>query len=317
MAINQVQFQKGLSMTEFIRQYGTEAQCEAALIASRWPDGFICPDCGVADHSWFQRDGRQYWQCSVCRHQFSVTSGTVFDSTRLALTQWFMAMHLLTQSKNNVAALELKRHLGVSYKTAWLLKHKVMEVMRLREQPRQLSGRVEIDDAYLGGELAGGTSGRGSENKVPFVAAVQTTECGQPVLVCLSQQPFTNDAMHEFAARSLALPLTLVSDGLACFSVVSSVGAVHDRTVTGGGAAGVKLPQFRAINTVLGNLKRALGGTYHAFDFPKYAHRYLAEFQYRFNRRFDLSTILTRLVRAAASTPACGAKYLRAAEICQ
>ena len=317
MAINEVQFQKGLSMAEFMERYGTQDQCEAALIASRWPDGFICADCGVREHSSFLRDGRRYWQCSACRQQFSVISGTVFESTKLGLNLWFLAMHLLTQSKNNVSALELKRHLGVCYKTAWLLKHKIMEVMRVREEPRQLTGRVEIDDAYLGGELTGGKSGRGSQNKVPFVAAVQTTESGQPVFACFSKQPFTTKAMNAFAARSLVLPLTLVSDGLACFNVAASIGAVHDRTVTGGGAACVKLPQFKAVNTVLGNLKRALGGTYHAFDFAKYAHRYLAEAQYRFNRRFNLSTILPRLVQAAATTSPRGAKFLRAAEVCQ
>jgi ISXO2-like transposase domain/Transposase zinc-ribbon domain len=317
MAINAVQFQKGLSMAQFIECYGTHEQCEAVLVESRWPNGFVCPACGVGDNSSFRRAGRLYFQCAACRHQCSVISGTVFESTKLGLTRWFLAMHLLTQSKNNVSALELKRHLGVCYKSAWLLKHKVMEVMRVREDSRQLTGRVEIDDAYLGGELAGGTSGRGSENKVPFLAAVQTTESGQPVLACFSQRPFTNEAMKDFAAKSLALPLTVVSDGLACFNVASTIGAVHDRTVTGGGAACVKLPQFHAINMVLGNLKRSLSGTYHAFDFAKYAHRYLAEAQYRFNRRFDLSAILPRLVRAAATTSPRGAAFLRAAEVCQ
>ena len=92
-------------------------------------------------------------------------------------------MQLLAQSKNNVSALELKRHLGVCYRTAWLVKHKILEAMRLAEVDRQLTGRVEIDDAYLGGERSGGKTGRGSENKVPFVAAVQTTEDGRPHLV--------------------------------------------------------------------------------------------------------------------------------------
>ncbi len=82
-------------------------------------------------------------------------AGTIFDSSKLPLTTWFLAMHLLTQSKNNVSALELKRHLGVSYPTAWLLKHKLMQVMADREQGRQLKGRIEIDDAYLGGEKPG------------------------------------------------------------------------------------------------------------------------------------------------------------------
>jgi hypothetical protein len=127
-------------------------------------------------HSAFRRLGRMYWQCSACRSQCSVTPGTIFESSKLRLLTWFLAMHLLTQSKNFISALELKGHLGVCYKTAWLVKHKLMEVMRLREEDRQLTGRVEVDDAYLGGERSGGKAGRGSENKVPFIAALQTTE---------------------------------------------------------------------------------------------------------------------------------------------
>jgi len=314
MAMNRVQFQRGLSMAEFLEQYGSDDQCEAALIASRWPQGFACPACGGPASCSFRRQGRLYWQCASCRHQCSVISGTIFESTKLALTRWFLAMHLLTQAKNNVAALELMRHLGVSYPTAWLVKHKLMEVMRLREDERQLTGRVEIDDAYLGGERSGGKTGRGSENKVPFIAAVQTTEAGQPVLACFAQAPFTKQAVEAFAAKSLVRPLTVVSDGLGCFAATEGAG-VHERIVTGGGKASVKLPQFRAINTVLSNLKTAMAGTYHAIDFAKYAHRYLAEVQYRFNRRFDLRTILPRLVHAAAVTLPRTRLFIRGAEV--
>ena len=95
------------------------------------------------------------------------------------------------------------------------------------------------------------------------------------------------------------------------------VGAEHERIVTGGGAASVKLPQLKAVNTVLSNLKTALTGTYHAFNFAKYAHRYLAEFQYRFNRRFNLATILARLLRAAALTTPQPRPLLRRAEECR
>ncbi len=118
-----------------------------------------------------------------------------------------------------------------------------------------------------------------------------------------------------FAARSIAPSATVVSDGLWCFGAVQIVGAAHERVVTGGGRASTALPQFKAVNTFLGNLKRSLGGTYHAFDFAKYAHRYLAEAQYRFNRRFNLRSILARLLRAAClSTPA-PAHAIRAAEV--
>jgi ribosomal protein L37AE/L43A len=262
MPMNRVQFQPGLSMAEFLDRYGNEAKCEAALVAARWPDGFGCPACGAAGHSTFVRGGRRYWQCTACRHQCSAISGTVFEATKLPLTRWFLAMQLLTQAKNNVAALELRRQLGVCYKTAWLVKHKLLEVMRLREQARQLDGRVELDDAYLGGERSGGKRGRGSENKVPFLAAVQTTADGKPVVACFARQPFTRAAVAAFAARALASTAQVVSDGLDCFGAVTRVGASHERVVTGGGAGSVKLPQLTAINTVLGNLKTALAGTY-------------------------------------------------------
>ena len=123
-------------------------------------------------------------------------------------------MHLLTQAKNNVSALELKRHLGVRYKSAWLMKHKLLQVMYLREEPRQLDGRVEIDDAYLGGRLPGGKAGRGSENKVSFIAAVQTSAAGQPLLACLSKLEFTNEAIAKWANKSLCASAEVVSDGL-------------------------------------------------------------------------------------------------------
>ena len=317
MAMNRVQFQPGLSMSEFFERYGTEEKCEAALFASRWPSGWRCPICKCSSSTTFMREGRRYWQCSAHRHQSTLISGSVFEATKLPLTTWFLAMHLLTQAKNNLSALELMRHLGVCYQTAWLLKHKLMEVMRLREEGRQLTGRVEVDDAYLGGERSGGKRGRGSENKVSFVAAVQTTEDGQAVLACFAPLPFTKEAVSDFMHRCLVLPLTVVSDGLACFTAAPERGAVHDREVTGGGKASVKLTKFNAVNTVLGNLKTALSGTYHSFGFAKYAHRYLAEVQYRFNRRFDLNVILPRLLRAAAVTKPLPAQLLWTAEVCR
>jgi len=315
MAMNRVQFQPGLSMAEFFERYGSEGQCEAALFAARWPSGWRCPSCQCPWHSSFVREGRRYWQCSARRHQSSLTSGTVFEATKLPLKRWFLAMHLLTQSKNNVSALELKRHLGVCYKTALTMKHKLMEVMRLREDSRQLDGRVEIDDAYLGGQRSGGKTGRGSENKVPFIAAVQTTAQGKPVRACFAQQPFTCEEVAIFAAKSISPSASVVSDGLWCFRGVTLIGAEHEAIVTGGGKTSAERSELKAVNTVLSNLKTALSGTYHSFKFAKYAHRYLAEVQYRFNRRYDLAAIFSRLLRAAALTPPQPGRLLLAAEV--
>jgi len=226
-----------------------------------------------------------------------------------------MAMHLLTQSKNNVSALELKRHLGVSYPTAWLVKHKLMQVMADRDETLVLTGRVEIDDAYLGGERPG-TPGRGSENKVPFVAAVQTTADGKPQKVCFKAMPFTKAGIQDWANRALHPDAVVYSDALPSMKAGLAAEVAHYHAVkTGSGRQSVLHPEFRNVNTVLGNLKTAISGTYHAFDFAKYGHRYLAEVQYRFNRRFDLAAILPRLLRAAATTRAYPAPALRLAEV--
>ena len=156
MPKNRVQFQKGLSMPAFLASYGTEEQCAAALFAWRWPQGFVCPDCGHAEgYSTIQTRG--LLQCRHCRHQTSITAGTVFADSKLALTVWFLAMHLLTQQKNGISALELKRQLGVSYQTAWSVKHKLLQVMLERDADDQLTGVVEIDDVYWGGECHGQT----------------------------------------------------------------------------------------------------------------------------------------------------------------
>lgn len=315
MTMNRIQFQPGLSMHEFFDLYGTEAKCQEALQAARWPGGFVCPDCGGAARTRFVRDGLPYWQCRACDRQCSLIRGTMLEATKLPLRTWFVAMQLLTQAKNNVSALELRRQLGVSYGSAWLIKHKIMEAMRLREDSRELTGRVEIDDAYLGGEHPGGKRGRGSENKVPFVAAVQASANGKPILACLRRQPHPREEVAVFAAQHIATSAHVVSDGLSCFGAVTEIGAEHQRLLTGGGRASVDMPEFRAVNTLLGNLKTAIAGTYHSFDFAKYGYRYLAEVQYRLNRRFDMRAILGRLLHALLAAAPCPERRIRAAEV--
>lgn len=316
MAINRVQMQPGLSMREFMQRYGTEAQCEAALVSVRWSSGFSCPACHCRRHTTFERVGRTHWQCQRCRHQTTVTSGTIFASTKLPLTTWFLAMHLMTQAKNNVSALELRRQLGVSYRAAWRIKQKLMQVMVERESRRQLSGRVEIDDAYLGGERADqpGNRGRGSANKIPFVIAVSTTADRKPHQMVIRCVPFTSAAITDWADAALAAETQAVSDGLPAFRALRAEVASHLAIVTGSGRASATHPEFRWVNIMLGNLKNAITGTYHAFKFAKYASRYLADFQYRFNRRYDLRSILPRLIRAAATTTPWTENRLRLAE---
>ena len=315
MAMNRIQFQPGLSMPEFLKDYGSEAQCEQALEAIRWPDGFRCPRCANEVHSVLRDGSRKVFQCSACRHQASLIAGTVFHGTKLPLTTWFLAIDLISQAKTGLSALALRRQLGVSYPTAWLIHHKLMQAMGDREEHYVLEGKVQVDDAYLGGERTGGKVGRGSENKVAFVAAVSLTEGDRPLRVRLTPVPgFTFKAVAAWAKDHLAPGSAVFSDGLACFGAVTEAGCTHHPTVMAGRKPR-EVPEFKWVNTVLGNLKTSLSGCYHAFDFRKYAARYLAAFCYRFNRRFDLRTLHQRLLVAAAASDPHPLRSIRLADV--
>lgn len=262
--------------------------------------------------------GRLLRECFVCGYQSSSIAGTVMEHTKVPLTKWFQAMYLLTQNKNTLSALALSRQIGVSYRTAWLLKHKLMQTMLLREESRPLQGRVEIDDAYLGGEREGHINGgRKAANKTAFVAAIQTSDDGHPLRMRLTPVvDFTNADMARWAQGHLAPGCHVVSDGTWAFAQVVQAGATHERHVTGGGRQGARTPQLRWVNTLLGNLKTSLTGTLHSFDHARYAARYLAEFAYRFNRRFDMPAMIPRLLRAVTVTKPQPLRSLRVCEVC-
>ena len=251
MSLNHIQFQPGLSMPEFIQQYGTEAQCEEALVKTRWPDGFCCPKCEHTEHCILRSKKRLTFQCNACHHQTSLIAGTLFQGTNLPLTVWFLAIYFISQAKTGLSALALKRHLGVSYPTAWLMQHKLMQAMAEREDQYLLSGYVQMDDAYLGGERSGGKAGRGSENKIPFVAAVSVDDEGHPLRVKLTPVPgFTIKAITDWSKNHLSSDCTVLSDGLACFNGVSVAGYQHTPMVTGGRKPN-ELPEF---NTLINQL---------------------------------------------------------------
>ena len=313
MARNSVQFQKGLSEAEFERQYGTEEACREALFRWRWPEGFECPICGERRHSAIR--SRQLFQCSACRRQTSLTAGTIFAATKVPLRTWFRAIYHVTQTKQGISSIELGRRLGVTQGTAWTIKHKLGQVMLERDAERLLAGRVELDDAYLGGERSGGKRGRGSPGKTPFLAAVETTPEGKPVRLKLRRVgSFCRRAVEGFAKCSLDRTCEVVSDGLPCFAAVTKAGCRHTVVKTGSGARAARTPAFRWVNTALGNIKAAITGTYRSIA-PKHVPRYLAEFEYRFNRRYDLAAMLPRLATAAAQTPPMPYRLLKLAEV--
>ena len=263
-----VHFRKGLSIPAFLESYSSEEQCESALFHARWPSGLACGG-----------------------EQFSLLAGTIFQATKLPLTVCFLAMYRLSRARHGIPALAPGRQLAASPSTGWLLKHKLMQVMLESDAGRKLEGRLQVDDAYPGGERPGGKPGRGPESKTTFLAAVQVTDDGQPVVMKLGEVAgFRKDAVEEWAAENVEPGTTLNTDGTGCFKGFAAAGCEHTPRVTGGGPGSCDTPGPGWVNTVPGNVKRSLDGTYHGL-LPKYAARYLAEFQYRFNRRYNLAAL--------------------------
>lgn len=312
MSKNAIQFQSGFSLFEWFNDYGTEEQCAQALFQWKWPDGFVCPKC--ASKSFCTLKTRKVYQCNHCHHQTSLTSGTIFSSTKLPLTRWFLAIHLITQSKTGLSALALKRQIHVSYNTAWSVKQKIMQVMKERDDSQPLSGTIQLDDVYWGGELRGGSRGRGSKNKTPFVTAVSINEEGHPVAMNMNVvKGFRLKEISRWAKRHLQAGSIVYSDGLACFSAVKEAECEHISIVTGGGPESVTKREFAWVNTMIGNIKTAMTGSYHAIN-PKHLPRYLAEFCYRFNRRFQLEDMIPRFSYIALRTPPMPGRLLSMAE---
>lgn len=314
MARNKVQFQKGLSETKFNKAYWSEEQCHAALVEWRWPNGFECPDCGGTAHCVVTRGARKLFQCSACRKQTTVRAGTIFASSKLPLRLWFAGMYHLTQTKQAISSLELSRRLGITQNAAWKMKHKLKQVMLERNAKKRLKGRIEMDDAYLGGERSG-PPGRGAEGKTPFVAAVETTADGKPHQIILRRvKAFSKHALEKLASTALTPGAEVVSDGLGCFAAVTAAGCAHTPIVTGSGPKAAKTPAFKWVNTALGNIKTALVGTYRSVQ-EKHVARYLAEFEYRFNRRYDLAGMIPRLAHAALTTAPMPYRLLKLADL--
>ena len=136
------------SVTDFLRRFSDDRACADYLFQKRWPNGFICPECGGAK-GWELGTKKFTWECAACGRQTSVTAGTVMHRSKVALRTWFLAAHLMATHSNGLSALQMQAHLGLgSYKTAWLLCHKLRRAM-VDPEREPLAGVVEVDGPVL------------------------------------------------------------------------------------------------------------------------------------------------------------------------
>jgi transposase-like protein len=269
------------TLLELERRFSSDAVCRQYLFALRWPQGFVCSRCG-GRKAWQMKGG--LWLCAQCRHQSSVTAGTVFQDSHLPLTVWFRAIWHLTSQKNGISALGLQRALGLgSYKTAWAMLHKLRRAM-VRPGRERLHGTVEVDEAYWGGEEEGVVGRQTEEKALLGVAAEKDGQgIGRIRLRCLSD--LSGASLHGFIAEAIEPGSTVQTDGLNAY--LGLQGYLHDRRVQRRQPKGEHL--LPRVHRVVSLLKRWLLGTHQGAIAHEHLADYLNEFTFRFNRRKSAS----------------------------
>ena len=284
------------NLTEFDARFGSEASCREYLFQLRWPEGFRCPRCGGQESSPVRE---VLLRCRKCRHQTSVTAGTIFQDTRTPLRLWFQAMWWVTTQKNGASALGLQRVLGLKqYQTAWTWLHKLRSAM-VRPGRDLLSGRIEVDETYLGG-LEEGLRGRKTETKALIIIAAQEDGTGLGRIRMRQIADASAERLHAFVQESITLGSVVHTDGWVGYSGLADKGYVHEVTVLKGHkkSASEILPR---VHRVISLLKRWLMGTHQGAVSHKHLDYYLDEFTFRFNRRKSASRgkLFFRLVQQA------------------
>jgi len=291
---------------EFLDCFGSEEACQTYLEQLRWPEGFVCPECGTSGEPY--RASRLRLMCRHCGHQTSVTAGTIFDKTRTPLRVWFAGAWYLTNQKQGVSALGLQRVLGLgSYQTAWAMLHRFRRAM-VRPDREKLKGHVEVDETHLDiTDRQGATHSikrKSNTNKLLVVIAVELIEPKGFGRIRLRPIPKdTETHLLPFICESIEPGSKVSTDGSAAYRSLADAGYDHDRHVMLGSdtPAHVSMP---GVHRVASLIKRWMMGTHHGAIQANQLAPYLDEFVFRFNRRTSRSRgmLFYRLMQQAVAT---------------
>jgi transposase-like protein len=294
-----------MTFDEFISRFATEEQCRDYLFGLRFPNGFVCPKCGN-EKSWLIKG--VLYECSTCGKQTSVTAGTVFQDTRTSLRTWFVAIWWITTQKTGASAMGLQQVLGLkTYKTAWTWLHKIRKAM-VHPDRDVLSGIVEVDEAYVGGEEIGGKKGRGTENKALVAVAVELKDnrgIGRARIEVVSDA--TKESLQGFVKRNVSVGSTIVTDGWASYTSLPKEGYGHIVKISGKKSADEDTDEpLPHVHMIISLLKRWLLGTHQGAVSKKHLQAYLDEYVFRFNRRKSArrGLLFYRLLECAMMLPA-------------
>jgi transposase-like protein len=284
-----------LSLLDFQKRFPDEDTCWSELVRMRWPKGYACPGC-KRTMGFVQT--RRLFQCSSCQRQISATAGTMFHKSHLSLQKWFWAIYLMATSSKGVSMKYLQKHLGIkTYRTAWLMGHKIRHAMMQRDDLYTLKGNVQVDEIMIGHQSLENRRKIRKEKRSRFLMAVQEGHRGDPRFVTFEELAsyFKEDLVPAIEKR-IDKGSTLKSDGNASYAAAKKKGYEVEPVAFAREPDKAK-EHLKWIHWVSSNTKRGLVSTYHGC-FPKYRKAYLAEFAYRFNRRYWPHQAFERLLFA-------------------
>jgi transposase-like protein len=288
--------QPELSLIEFQNKFPNEKRCLRHLFNTRWPDGYQCPRCGHDKASYHST--RHLYQCKACQYQTSIIAGTIFHKTRVPLRKWFWMIMFMGRYKSGVSIRNLQKMLKIgTYKTAWLMAHKIRHAMSTRDAEYQLAGLIEIDDSYFGGSKPG-KRGRGAGGKSKVVLAVENKN-DHPGFAKAYQTPHLDrESIKSRFQGHFKKDSVIRSDGWRSYNALASDSVFHESVIGSGENGARNLPW---VHLLISNIKGGLRGVYRGVS-SKHLSRYLAEFCYRFNRRSWENQMFDRLLFACTSS---------------
>ena len=275
--------QSKLSKIEFQKQYSTEEACEQQLFRMKWPNGYRCEKCGCEHYGVTTTRKLPLYQCKQCNYQATVIVNTVLEKTRTSLVKWFIVIYSMATDKRGYSAVQCSKDIEVSYPTAWLMLHKIREAMEKRDESYNLSGIVEMDEAYFGGSGKGGKRGRGTD-KTKVLVGLSIDNGNRPKFAKMEVIPdLKGTTITEFAERNISPGSRISSDAYRSYNALNEK---YQHTAKKY-APTEDTEHLKWLHVLLSNAKAYIQGTFHGLD-EKHLQRYLNEFCYRFNRRsFD------------------------------
>src|ERR1017187_2439029 len=291
---------RSVNLMTVVEQYSTDETCREALMHLRWPHGVRCPRC--AHEKVMPVKGRKVFDCNSCHYQFSVTVGTIFNDSHLALTKWFLITYLMCESKKGLSASQIYRMLGKkSYKTAWYLCHRVRAAMKAVPPVEKLGGTVEVDETYVGGkQRSTRKAGFGNSNKQVVIGIRQ--RCGD--LRFFHAEDAKSGTLAKYIQENISQDVdVIVTDEYRPYR--KAVGKARHETVNHSAKEYVRFGTDIHTNTVesaFSLLKRGIIGTWHRLS-AKHLQAYLDEMSFRFDRRNRHDLFLDTLRHMVTADP--------------